>query len=303
MKRANHSLVLTLLGFALIIALSAPVALLFFGDRSRNFSFPLGSQALAQSAEAAAAAAEESQAALAAVDAALTAEPAAGAAPRTDSSTGEAPAQSAHTGARITVEPILQMPELPNGCEAVSLAITLRHLGFDADKEDIFDDCMKNEDFVYTEETVYGPDPEEAFAGNPRTETLGFYCMPGVVADAANRFLEREQGRFYAFDLTGLDEDGLFTLLDEGAPVIVWITRDGLAPRYNKKFTWTITGTQRVYRPYANLHVMVASGYDSKYVYLTDPLGYMDRMKREQFFSLYNALGQRAVAITEVRAT
>lgn len=300
MKRANRSLVLTLLGFALIFALSAPVALLFLGDRSKNFAFWQGPRALAQSAEAAAAADAESRAAVDAVGAALAEENTIDDALRTGPPTGEEAAESVHTGARITVEPILQLPELPNGCEAVSLAILLHHLGFDAAKEDIFDDCMKSEDFVYTEEAVYGPDPEEAYAGNPRTETLGFYCFPGVVADAANRFLEREQGRHYAFDLTGLDEDGLFTLLDEGTPVIVWTTRDGLAPRFNKKFTWIITGTDREYRPYANLHVLVVSGYDDKYIYLSDPLGYADRMKREQFFTLYEALGRRAVAITEV---
>ncbi len=279
MNKTTRSLVAVLSGFVLIFALSAPVALIYT-EQSEENAGGRGANQLEPGPPA-------------------TEAPGENAATKPGGTTEEqaAEAPAAHTGARLKVENILQNPEMPNGCEAVSLTVLFNHLGFQTTGRDLFDQYFDKEDFTYGRAAAYGPDPEYAYPGVPYEGGLGFYCFPGAVVKAANRYLAGQPGDYYAFDTTGMGEDGIFTALDEGNPVIVWITRDGEAPRYNKKFVWTIDNTDENYRPYANLHVLVATGYDDEYVYLADPLGNYEKMERPLFFTLHRQLGMRSVLV------
>ena len=72
---------------------------------------------------------------------------------------------------------ILQMPEYYNGCEATSATMLLQYYGYDISLEEMAESVPS-----MTMETVdgqlYGPDPNEAFAGNMSETGYGVYLKP-----------------------------------------------------------------------------------------------------------------------------
>lgn len=209
------------------------------------------------------------------------------------------PAADVHPGARLEVENILQQPELPNGCEATSVAIVLNHLGFDADKMEIARDYLPRREFVLGQWGYVNGDPETVYPGNPWRGGSGYYCYPGVVVQTANAYLAEKGAPYAAQDISGADEDALFTLLDAGLPVIVWNTTDGESPVHSTKMKWILDDTDQLYTPYVNLHVSVLTGYDDENLYFADPLGRNAELAREDFFEIYDEMGRRAVVVRE----
>ena len=45
----------------------------------------------------------------------------------------------------IDVEPVLQLPEFPTGCEITSLTTVLNHLGYDINKVDLYEDYFEKD--------------------------------------------------------------------------------------------------------------------------------------------------------------
>lgn len=201
-----------------------------------------------------------------------------------------------HLGAELTVEAILQNPEFPNGCEATSLAIVLNYLGFDVDKETIAYEYLENEAFTWENGYLYAPNPELAYAGDPAS-SLGFYCFEKPVANAANLFLADNQSTRRAAALYGASEEDLLNALDKGFPVIVWKSIDNNPPYTSSNFSWYLRGSETVYIPYTNLHVLVLRGYTETEFLLSDPLGQEETIERELFMELFTAFGGRAVYI------
>ena len=204
-----------------------------------------------------------------------------------------APGTLRHRGAEVLleVENILQNPELPNGCEATSLAIVLNYFGVDAGKTDLALNYIPRMDFQNG-----GGHPEYVYMGDPSTAN-GFYCYPRPVVIAATMYLEDHPALLRAYLATGSTEDDLVAFLDEGLPVMVWKTTDNQPPALRGDLAWTLLGTDRVYTPYGNLHVAVLRGYDEDNFYLCDPLGITESMARADFMANYTAMGSRAVVV------
>lgn len=195
----------------------------------------------------------------------------------------------------IPVEPVLQNPELPNGCEAASLTEVLNYFGFDADKMDIAYGYIPRVDFVEDESGRTGPDPETAYPGDPAT-SRGFYCFARPVCEGANAFLEEQGSELRAYDITGVTQAGLQNYLDQGDPVIVWVTLDFSAP-YKGDFTWTNPATGLVIEPYMNLHCVVLTGMGENLCVLADPLRGTCHVDKEDFLRSFAEVGSRAVVI------
>lgn len=70
-------------------------------------------------------------------------------------------------GVQLPVRTVLQNPELPNGCEAASLAALLKYKGVPADKLDLAYGYIPRGDIEETTDGRTGPDPELAYAGDP----------------------------------------------------------------------------------------------------------------------------------------
>ena len=209
------------------------------------------------------------------------------------------PVMAVDTGTSLDVEELCQYPELPNGCEATSLAAVLRFLGYDVTALELVYGYIPSEPIIYSEAGMlaYGPDPAEAYAGWPEEGYTGFYCFAGPIVQAANQYLAEQNSGWRAADITGASVLDLMRRLDEGTPMIVWATLN-MDTRLFSSFHWTLPSGEEYY-PFSNLHCMVLTGYEGDTFTLMDPIEGTVTVDREQFMSRYWTIGERAVAFGE----
>ncbi len=185
-------------------------------------------------------------------------------------------------------ETVMQEPELPTGCEVVSLAQTLNFCGFSIDKVELADEFMPI-DFSGSVTM------EEAYVGDPKANN-GFGCYAPVIVLTADDYFQSIDSPCYAADLTGTGFRDLFCQIAEGRPVIVWTTI-GLRETYpNYKFT-TGSGEEFWFNDYQ--HCMTLYGYDieSDIVYAADPLVGNCEYSMSLFEKIYEIMGRQAVII------
>lgn len=197
-----------------------------------------------------------------------------------------------------TGEPLLQKPELPNGCEITSLAMLLQWAGVQADKTDLAENWLPREPFGGTEERRTGPDPEAAYAGNPAVEG-GWYCFEGPVLDAANGYLDYNSYNWKAVSLTGISRGEMNRMVRDGVPMAVWVTLDYGEPALSQNFSWYLLDGS-LYQPYRNLHCVVLAGMEKDEYRIADPLHGWQNVPKEQFWEAFSAMGSRAVALQHV---
>lgn len=198
------------------------------------------------------------------------------------------------TTVNFPVETLLQLPELPNGCEITSLSALLNAYGFNADKNQMADHYLRKEAFYREEGQLYGANPYVAYAGNPR-EKSGFFVYAPPVVDAANQFLTEEESSLRAFDLSGSTQEAILQHLIKEGPVVMWVTLDLSAPRIN--YSWLLKDTGEPFMAPVNLHAVVLYGFDEENVYVMDPLQGQVIHPIGRFFDSYIALGSHAVGL------
>ena len=198
-------------------------------------------------------------------------------------------------GVQLPVRTVLQNPELPNGCEAASLAALLKYKGVPADKLDLAYGYIPRGDIEETTDGRTGPDPELAYAGDPAAG-LGFYCFAQPVAQGANAYLAAQGSALRAADITGVTGQGLLQYLRGGDPVIVWITKDLSAPRTGG-CTWLLADTGETYAPYVNLHCVVLAGWDGDTCTIADPLQGRRSVDAAPFLQRFRQMGSPAVVV------
>lgn len=190
----------------------------------------------------------------------------------------------------LDVECIMQLPELPTGCEVTSLAIVLRYLGFDVDKTELSDNFLKKE--PVGKGTQY-----DNFWGNPRSES-GYGCYAPVIVECANDYLGSEgEDRLLAFDLSGSEFEDLFADIYAGNPVIVWSTVDLKEPVVNfsksngSRMEWIVPA-----------HCVVMYGYNLKngIVEIADPLSGKRICSANLFKDRFIKMYQQAVVIRHI---
>lgn len=157
-------------------------------------------------------------------------------------------------------------------------------------------DYLPRQSFSYSGPNRYGPDPEQAYAGDPASSSNGWYCFEGPIIEAANAWLRDQGSSLRAQSETGANMDRLEKLLRQGTPVAVWFTQDYEQPRFNTSFTWTLPDGS-TYTPYGNLHCVVLTGMDETQCYLADPMQGDSVIERDRFESIYTAMGSRAVVL------
>nr|WP_162156357.1 C39 family peptidase [[Eubacterium] cellulosolvens] len=186
--------------------------------------------------------------------------------------------------ASVEVPEILQLPELPTGCEAVSLTIVLRYLGFSPDKTTIAEKYLP-----------YGSNMACSYVGSPFSEEGAGIYPPGIVI-AANDYLEDQKSGLKAEDISGASMDELYGYIDQGLPVMVWhsmymtpVEIEGESSTFKgKTYPWFITE-----------HCVVLCGYDknSGTVTVSDPLEGMMTRDAAAFEQIYQDIGQYAVVV------
>lgn len=214
------------------------------------------------------------------------------------SSTAEMPtAAPVPTNHRIQVKNIMQKPELPFGCEIVSLTIVLNHYGFNVDKMYMSDNYLEKVPFWEKNGERYGADPYKAFPGDP-ADNVSSGCFASVITDSAKRFLSDNKSDYVAVNTSGMSLNELFhNYIDNDIPVIIWITSCDLH-EIVYRHTWKTKDGQTIRFP-SYQHCVVMTGYDTKkkIVYIADPLVGNTTYDMKLLKKRFKELGSESVAI------
>ena len=195
---------------------------------------------------------------------------------------------------KLEVENILQIPELPNGCEITALTILMNYLGFSVDKLTMADQYLpKNED-------TYTSDFYETFAGNPRNRWASFGCYAPVIVKSAENYLgaQSKSDAFTPQNLTGSAPEELYRQISLGNPVVLWMTQYiDKTPAILK--TWTAYNGKAMNWKHP-LHCVVLIGYDldAQTVTIADPMVGIVSHPLSLFELRYLQLGSQAVIVT-----
>ena len=181
----------------------------------------------------------------------------------------------------LAVEPIMQLPELPLGCEITALATLLQYYGFSADKVML---CEQMLDFGLS----YA-DPFEGYVGSPFEEHGGFGCYAPPIVRAANRYFAQQNSALSAYDVSGTSFDILLEYVMTGTPVMVWTTQQTLDS--------DVAYTYGEINWYRLSHCVVISGFEGDAVICADPLEGTVRYDRSRMEQMYKLLYAQAVLI------
>ena len=195
----------------------------------------------------------------------------------------------------IDIPYISQEGEFPNGCEAVSAVMMLQRLGFDVTPGEFIDEYLKCEDTYIKWGCRYGPNPKEAYVGDPRDEDGGFGCFAPVIADALNEYLPEG---YTAYNTTGMSLKVIKSnFLDRGIPVAVWVTVEMKA--VDKILQWQSYDKEETYLYPANEHCMVLVGYTEDTYIFADPYGSKGIVAypSDDTVLAFNSLGMQSVVI------
>ncbi|MBP2028620.1 uncharacterized protein YvpB [Acetoanaerobium pronyense] len=196
----------------------------------------------------------------------------------------------------LPVDIVMQNPELPNGCEITSLTAVLNFHGYDISKTHMADNYLDKVPFSRVNGKLYGGNPYEAFAGDP-THSSGFFVYGPPIAKAANNYFQDIQGNNNAIDISGSTSEEIIEYLNQGLPVVIWVTLDLSHPRLN--YSWYIKESNDKFIAPVNLHAVVLKGYSDGYVHIMDPLKGHVTHEINRFFLSYNELGSHSVLIVE----
>ena len=172
---------------------------------------------------------------------------------------------------------IMQMPELPTGCEITALTMMLDHYGYAVDKTVMASEYLPVSPaglYYGADGTLYGNDMDKYFIGDPAGEN-GYICGTEAIVTAADGYLTACGSVLRAEDLTGKDVSELYRLVSEGTPVMVWVTI-GMADRR-----------------------AVLIGYSPETVTIADPISGICEYDREQFEKVFASRGNQCVILRE----
>lgn len=183
---------------------------------------------------------------------------------------------------------IKQMPELPRGCEVTSLAMMLQHAGVKVSKMTLAKEVKK---VPFYKNGYYG-NPYDGFVGDMTTfNRPGFGVYHGPIASLAEKYLPGQ-----IINLTGKEIREIYKMIDLGRPVWV-ITNTKFKHLPSSSFqTWnTTSGKLRI--TYSE-HSVLVTGYDSKYVYINDPLYNRKNraVSRSDFEAAWKQMGRQAIS-------
>ena len=213
--------------------------------------------------------------------------------------TGEDPTKDTQPPAEYIIEDfplILQMPELPTGCEITAMTMALQYYGYDVDKTTMAAEYLPTvpANLYYGEDgRFYGSDLRKYFVGNPFTQA-GYICGTEAILTAANAYLQEVGSSMRAVDKSGALPEELYKLLSEDTPVVVWITI-GMANRNTPQGWYTENDTYVDWS--TNDHGAVLIGYSEDTVTIADPISGIVEYSRTQFESVFASRSYQCVVL------
>lgn len=216
---------------------------------------------------------------------------------------GKAPVKPStpEKSAKLSVPLVHQNPDYPTGCEAASATMLLKYYGYNISIHEMVA-TIPREDLYEENGRVYGPSIYEKFVGDPRQtytdERPGYGAFSPVITSALNRAIAQKGGSHYAKNITGCSFSTLLSNLDARKPMVVWATANMKTPTLVNSWYIKNPGGEDIYFEYPRgTHVMVLTGYDSKYVYIADPYyGYV-KYTHSAFNDKWILLGKQAIVI------
>lgn len=186
---------------------------------------------------------------------------------------------------------------LPNGCEATSAAMLLNFYGVKVSPEEFVDNYLDCESVAIRWGCRYGPNPKNAYAGDPRSKDNGWGCFSPVIVRALNKALPKG---YYAKNVTGMSFNDLKKrYIDRGIPVCIWGTVH--MEEIDRLLQWQSEDGKETFLYPANEHCMVFVGYDREKYYFADPYGSagVAGYPINDCVLAYNSLGSQAVVIMQ----
>ncbi len=198
----------------------------------------------------------------------------------------------------ISMENILQNPELPVGCEITSLTMMLRYLGFNADKTDMAKNYLPISAWgnaQYKDGELYKDSFFDYFIGDPFSR--GYGCFSNAIEKAANDYIADKGGGYTVINLSGSSPDVLYNYLADGVPVICWATDGMIEPEYYE--SWYDNETGKKLDWYLNEHCFILAGFDMErnVVTLNDPIKGIIDYDKTKFEKRYVQMYSQAIVI------
>jgi uncharacterized protein YvpB len=201
----------------------------------------------------------------------------------------------------LDMENILQLPELPTGCEITALTILLKHYGFDAEKTDLARNYLPvswgnyrlDEDGNVCKDSFF-----EYFIGDPFG--TGYGCFAPAIVTAAEKYIADHGGGYEVVDISGCEPQDLYNLLIEGTPVITWATDGMIPPEYYESWLDNATGEQLDW--YLNEHAFVLAGFDinAGLVTVNDPMKGIIVYNKQRFETRFAEMHSQAVYLKKL---
>jgi uncharacterized protein YvpB len=207
----------------------------------------------------------------------------------------------------IDMENVLQLPELPTGCEITALTTLLRFYGFDADKVTMAADYLPKSWGNYQEidGKVYKDSFFDYFIGDPAGTGYGCFS-PAIMTAAANYLTEnpRADGKVYeAVNISGCNPDEMYDLLIAGTPVMCWATDGMIEPEFHESWYDNATGEKLDWYLHEHAFVLVGFNMDAGLITLNDPMKGIIDYSKSRFEMRFNQMYSQAIYIREVVST
>lgn len=197
----------------------------------------------------------------------------------------------------IDMENVLQLPELPVGCEITALTILLRYCGFDAEKTDLARNYLPVSwgNPRYEDGKTYKDSFFDYFIGDPFSR--GYGCFSGAIEKAANTYIADHGGGFTVKNISGSHPDVLYDYLAAGTPVLCWATDGMIEPELYETWYDNATGEQLDW--YLNEHCFVLAGFNmsADLVTLNDPMKGIIDYNINKFETRYEQMHSQAIVI------
>ncbi|MEW9700809.1 C39 family peptidase [Paenibacillus sp. SI8] len=189
------------------------------------------------------------------------------------------------------VAALSQLPNLPNGCEAVAATMLLNWAGIAVTKEEVAEELPKGDlPHVNDDGAWIGSNPEDVFVGDPFGMGYGIYHKP--VAALMDRYLP---GRIK--DLTGSSFNDLLETVKSGRPVMVWATEHMDTPIFEDEWQ---DENEHIIDWYDPEHALLLTGWDADYAYMNDPMtGAQEAYSLSDFESVWESMGSQAITVVE----
>ncbi|NOV03626.1 C39 family peptidase [Paenibacillus planticolens] len=184
---------------------------------------------------------------------------------------------------------ISQLPELPNGCEAVAATMLLNWAGLPVTKEEVADALPRGEMPTENEDGAFvGGNPEDVFVGNPYDAGYGIYHKP--VFFTLNSLLP---GRLT--DITGTSFENLLSVIAAGKPAMIWATEHMDTPYLDLEWQ---DDEDRLVEWYQPEHALLLTGWDDDYAYMNDPMtGQQEAYALSDFKHVWELMGSQAITV------